>query len=267
MWLRRNDIVDKSDCRSGNHKEREIRMESLIILHWYHFMLHWTNYLQMDKFWNMYFTSFRCKRIPFSWYTNLEAETLELITWSIENIKPQRKRNSDGGSSTDHLANCKHERDGKEHDSGWVEVKQRSRNCHEKIPKKMNGLVVLQSWPHTQSRLSCPSPCAPCRWTGKLPFARRHWWFLKCIWNITSVSNNPPQKRDFLVPATCLWWRPFFPPGVKLPLRMTLCPCFGGTARARRTRSDHVCDNDDVLIVDDDVNQGGETNPTKYVKM
>ena len=37
------------------------------------------------------------------------------------------------------------------------------------------------------------------------------------------------------------------------------------TARARRTRSDLVCDNDDVLIVDydDDVNQGGETNPRR----
>ena len=80
-----------------------------------------------------------------------------------------------------------------------------------------------------------------------------------------------------------------------MPPRMAPCPCFGGTARARRTRSDDghedacdddgnnndgnqggtararrtrsdlVCDNDDVLIVDydDDVNQGGETKPRR----
>ena len=38
-----------------------------------------------------------------------------------------------------------------------------------------------------------------------------------------------------------------------------------GTARARRTRSDHACDNDNILIVDydDDVNQGVETKPRR----
>ena len=54
------------------------------------------------------FHTLRCNRIPFRWYTNLESETLELITWSIVNIQPERERNTEGGSSTDHLFNSKH---------------------------------------------------------------------------------------------------------------------------------------------------------------
>ena len=50
-----------------------------IILYWYRFLLHWTKLPHIDKFWNMYFTSFRCNRILFRWYTNKE--------WRLQKVK------------------------------------------------------------------------------------------------------------------------------------------------------------------------------------
>ena len=44
---------------------------------------------------------------PLQLVYNIESETLELITWSIANMQPQRKRNTEGGSNTDHLVNSK----------------------------------------------------------------------------------------------------------------------------------------------------------------
>ena len=48
------------------------KLQLTVILYWYRFLLHWTKLPHIDKFWNMYFTSFRCNRILFRWYTNKE---------------------------------------------------------------------------------------------------------------------------------------------------------------------------------------------------
>ena len=52
---------------------------------------------------------------PLQLVYNIDSETLELITWSIVNIQPERERNTEGGSSsTDHLVNSKHATERKE---------------------------------------------------------------------------------------------------------------------------------------------------------
>ena len=59
------------------------------------FLLHWTKLPHIDKFWNMYFTSFRCNRILFRWYTIKEwqrsffmrqLQKVKVVKVKVENI-------------------------------------------------------------------------------------------------------------------------------------------------------------------------------------
>ena len=72
MWdLRGGWALDCTNCQQIFAKFCISNFENkkVVILYWYRFLLHWTKLPQIDKFRNMYFTSFQCNRILFKWYT------------------------------------------------------------------------------------------------------------------------------------------------------------------------------------------------------